>query len=256
MMDASRRPLAVIKVLWGAVVLPWHMRPEMARVLAAPALALVVFWSAHLFVLSDELSSLERWALLALHGLLLAWLAVHCHRLVLAPGMLSRGGARWTGTEWKYLSWSVAISLLGTGIMAFTTVVLGGGLAAMARAFGGDHPWWFTPILFGGALLSAYVFARCTMILPAVALGLPSSLTSAWRLSAGNGWRVAVVVGVLPFLLKYLDKQLFSMSESSLINSLLLPISALLVIFEVFALSLAYRELTSHATPAEEQSVG
>jgi len=247
--DGLPRPLAVGKVLWGAFVLPWHMRQDMARVLAAPVAALLVFWCVHIFAPTAGMPSAVKWALLAMQGMLLAWLAVHCHRLVLAPGSLRGKRAGWTGTEWKYLTWTLVMVVLAIVTAALISTVVVSVLAGASGPLGDDKPWWGYPLQMVAALSAAYVFGRSSLVLPAVALGRRSSLGLAWRLSKGNGWRMAAVASLLPYLLSRLDAWLYGLSESNATAGLLTPISALLTIIEVVALSLAYRELAEQAAP-------
>jgi len=91
--------------------------------------------------------------------------------------------------------------------------------------------------------LATYVVARLSLILPAVALDQKLTLSTVWDLSEGNGWRLAVVVGGLPWLLNYLQGLAFS--ETDMIPAILRSVVyCTLLIVEVAALSLSYKALT------------
>ena len=67
--------------------------------------------------------------------------------------------------------------------------------------------------------------------------------------SRRNGWRLAIVVGVLPWCLQQLTDLMYRNGASSMEFAILVVLAAALVIVEVVALSLSYWELTSPAPP-------
>ena len=101
-----------------------------------------------------------------------------------------------------------------------------------------DWLWFFasTPALF--------LSARICLVFPATAVGRKVDLQWAWNLSASNGWRLVLVVDLLPWLiaqiLGVLSRRNASMYETVILTLIGLIFSAV----EVAALSLSYRELT------------
>jgi hypothetical protein len=65
----------------------------------------------------------------------------------------------------------------------------------------------------------------------------------------GNSWRLAVVVGLLPWLLGALTSMLTREGASDVEWCLLQVIVSVTLVIEVVALSLAYRELTAPEPP-------
>lgn len=263
-MSREKHPsFSVGKVLFGALVLPWKLRRSLARVLAAPTLALLCMWYFYQFAPLEDLPQVAYWALAALQGLLLAWLAVPCHRQVLGFHAEDAYAAPrvWTGAEWKYLLWMAAVAALAL-VTGFAAGALAGGLFSSVLGFVASnlfdyadfHQHWLVAFLTSILPLVgfAYMTGRFALALPAVALGQPASLRKAWRQSQDNGWRMAMVVGLLPYLLKTLLNALFTISAAPLLWALAAPLQVVIAIVQVMALSLAYRELVVKRTPVSQ----
>jgi hypothetical protein len=83
------------------------------------------------------------------------------------------------------------------------------------------------------------------MVLPAAAIDRRPSVKWSWNLTRGNGWKLAVIVGVLPWVIKEALALLFR-EEATFIETLLLATAAVaLIAVEVAAVSLSYRELAA-----------
>ena len=97
--------------------------------------------------------------------------------------------------------------------------------------------------------LVTYVVARLSLILPGVALDQKLTLSAVWDLSEGNGWRVALVVGGLPWVLNHLQGLAFPTTNmlAIILSSVLY---CLLLVVEVAALSLSYKALTGRVIEA------
>lgn len=61
-----------------------------------------------------------------------------------------------------------------------------------------EHPAFFPGAFLLASIPFAYVVGRVSLLLPATAIDLHPSFSSAWDLSEGNGWRVAMLVGGIP----------------------------------------------------------
>lgn len=115
---------------------------------------------------------------------------------------------------------------------------------------------WLPWLLFWGPMIpGAYLLARVSLVLPMVAIGRAASLSSAWAISRHNGWRLAIVVGLLPAAFSAITGKLSQQNASMLERTLPAVISAVFVVIEVVALSLSYQALTRSPTetpPNEE----
>jgi hypothetical protein len=74
------------------------------------------------------------------------------------------------------------------------------------------------------------------------------SLKRAWELTRGNGLRMLVVTGALPWLVRYATWWLYSEEPTLGEVALVTAAGIVLIAYEIAALSLAYRELTSTET--------
>ena len=96
---------------------------------------------------------------------------------------------------------------------------------------------------FLASLPALYLVARLSLVFPATAIDRPASLRWAWRTSRGNGWRLVVVVTVLPWLVSHLVGLLYRDEATAAEVVLLTVTGTALFALEIAALSVAYREL-------------
>jgi hypothetical protein len=101
------------------------------------------------------------------------------------------------------------------------------------------------------SLVGFVILGRVSLVLPMVAVDKPFDILDAWLKSDGNAWRMAVLVGVLPWLLLTFTEMLHRDGFSRLEQALIVTVGALTVVVEVVALSFAYRELTTAPTAPE-----
>ncbi|QKT03791.1 hypothetical protein HUS23_08150 [Ectothiorhodospiraceae bacterium 2226] len=229
--------LALRRVLRATVAIPWRNRAAFVRVLAAPVVALVVMdlvveWAEHaLGGWRSVVLSVAWWALFVV-------IAVRTHRLVLAKDeeQMAKASLRWSWRETRFFGWLLVIY--------FQVALLGLLLAMLGLAI-----MWVVPsgpfqlMVVVAVLPAAYLLARLSLIFPAVALDRPVDFGWAWARSAGNGWRLVLVVAVLPLAFSVVA----TAANSALVAAVL---AAPLVVLEVVALSAAYRALVVETAPA------
>ena len=100
------------------------------------------------------------------------------------------------------------------------------------------------PFHDGTDVLQQLNFQKC----PMVAMDRAASLASAWALSRHNGWRLAIVVGLLPAAFSSITEKLSRQNASMLEQALLAVTSAVFIVIEVVALSLSYQTLLRSPT--------
>ena len=105
---------------------------------------------------------------------------------------------------------------------------------------------WTKVIEFVASIPALYLIARLSLVFPATAIDRPASLKWAWRTSRGNGWRLVVVITVLPWLLSHLVGLLYRDEATAAEIVVLTVLGTALFALEIAALSIAYRELTRH----------
>jgi len=165
-------------------------------------------------------------------------LTVACHRIfILGESSMARYGmVWWTLRETRFFLWMLGIGLVA-GVVALPAVMI-----VAPFLLENPSPWAYLA-LFGLSLPAIYIFSRLSLVLPAAATddGAPT-FAGAWDLSQGNGVRLTVAVGVLPFLLDGL-LGLLPPLDSLVFEVLFTFVWLYILIVEVAALSMSYREL-------------
>jgi hypothetical protein len=97
-----------------------------------------------------------------------------------------------------------------------------------------------------------FFFARLCLLFPAIAVDEEANLAQAWDRSRGNGWRLFVVICVLPLCVSQAIGYLYRDAATLIEYLLLTALGTVLIAVEVAALSLSYRQLVQQ--PISEQS--
>lgn len=240
-MDAT---LDVGKVVIGAFLIPWWNRKAFARALAIP-LALMVGLSLGSHYLLRNVPQLVGWLVLAVWSLLFCVFAVKCHRLVLLDTSKEARVVRphWSRRETRFLFSMVVVWLLALVIwFVFTTIALNVLGYWSAKIFEDSFRW----IAFIASVPSLYLFARLSLVFPATAVDRIVDLKWSWRVTRRNGWRLFIVVAVLPWILSHSVDLLGRQGATALEAVLLTVVGVILFAVEVAALSLSYRELAAN----------
>lgn len=181
----------------------------------ATPLALVgIFWLlwipedvSHIFAKdSNALGKIIALAMTAFLLLALVKAIVGCHRIYILGDTAkdSLSYFKGAGTELAFSLWwlLLVIAFAGVGI-GYSVVVTVPVTYFHAQLGYSSLPHWALNLLLGLPL--QYVFCRWSVLLPAVAVGVKDvSLSWAWRLSRGNGWRLTLLLVALPFVMKWL----------------------------------------------------
>lgn len=142
-------------------------------------------------------------------------------------------------------------------IIAITGIILSLVFFILSTLFRWDFAFW---IIAGvTVLVSAYCVARFAIVLPETAIGKETSLTRAWSLSKGNGWRMVLTVLVIPmcsmFLLPSLLIAVFLYLDVILPTFIIVLLSYLFTLFSLINLSLSCRFLLDFYEPEEVKAV-
>lgn len=233
--------LPVFKLVLGSLALPWYEKAKYSRALAIPTLLLVSVWALNV-MLKEEINSLSSWLLLPLYLAAFSIFAVTCHRLVLVSQGEHSSGLVFTKRELKFLAWLVAVY-----VIVYLT------LLAPLLMFS-YVPWTNSPdidfienVLFVvvsiARVFAIYVLGRLCLVFPATAIDQNRGLRWSWENTRHNGWRMAIIVGLYPWVISILI-WILSREEATLVENV---ITALLyyvgLAVTIFALSLTYREI-------------
>lgn len=204
------------------------------------------------------------WALLIPNAALFAWLAVRIHRTVLLDPEDSNqtNSSQMISLAYRYLT------ALATGaalkLLFFLLAITLFSLVSAAIA-------WFMPVTTTPPTLSPeadpdtqrlinfisvvgqapvlYLLARWSTLLPALALGREWAPRTAWRQTVGNGWRLVLVVFLLPWALSAAIDLAYASTGNAVLIALLVIARAVFLALGVIALSLSYRELPPWPEP-------
>jgi hypothetical protein len=236
--------LDVGKVVVGAFVVPWWNRKAFARALAVPLAATAALSLASQYF-SRDVPTFATWLLVALSVVVFCLFAVICHRLVLLdPTSEARSMTpRWSYRETRFFLLMIAVWFIGVAVLLIVSTVLMNVPDTWLNSLPGPgrrRSW----ISFVAVLPVLYVVARLSLIFPATAVDRRVNLLWSWRLTQNNGWRLFLVVAVLPWAVSQ-AVDLFHRSDATALETLALAlIGSATFAVEVAALSLSYRELT------------
>lgn len=246
--------LPVVKILWGMFAFPVMYPGAFLAAAGLPLLGLIAVsltWASGAFS-SDQPALL--WIVLVTNFVLFAWLAVRCHRMVLVQD--GTADTPIVGHVFRYLAALTTGTVLKNifvliMVMAFLTIVANMNDAGEPVAPTAD-PAVQRMIDYGRYVLqipALYLLARCSTLLPAIALGHDWNPGAAWRQTRGNGWRLVLVVFFLPWVFEAAVDQAYEVTWTAWIVGMLAAIRSVLLALGVIALSLSYRELPQWPSP-------
>lgn len=177
--------------------------------------------------------------------------AVGCHRgfLMSEEDIYNTKTFRWESREWKFLGWWLAISLLsGLMFMAYGLI-----LTPLAYLFDIQQSGIFVNIIQLITLLPVlYVISRWSLVLPATAVDdTEASLSEAWNLSDGQGWRLTVIIGVIPFIINN-ALEILPAYDSFIYGIIVAAVWLLIAVFQIGLLSLSYSFLKGNISSEDE----
>ena len=200
-----------------------------------------------LYVLIDHLPDVLTpitWALSGAQILLFAWIGVAIHKLVLLPksGQTTAHSLS-IGTTISYGAWSTLLSIcLIVGVM-LVGAAIGSILVKSLPQFGTSKALG-TWLLVAAGALATYIPARWSLVLPLIALGRNEGTTWSWRSTRGNGWRLALLVYVLPWTFHLTLAKQVGPSSPLLLQIATSTAFALGTLIEVALLSFTFKALS------------
>jgi len=246
----STTPLPLLHVAIEAAWRCWRLRRELLWVLVLPVASIVTL---NLWRSSRDTPWIMGVALMLADVVVLGFAAASCLRVILlGPRSVPRLGVNGRQMrEWICVALFFSLYLLSMVLLtAFTSIVrvpYAELLEAGANASKTPQILALLPVLF--------IICRLLLVLPARAVDTPITFRVAWRMSEGNGWRLVLLTGALPWFLhlaEYTVADLFaSDTDYTIIRSILY---VLLLPLEVALLSASYRYLCRAPQPATEHA--
>jgi len=242
--DAEIRPLPVGPILAEAFALPGQQRARLWRGIGVP-FALVIGAALVMALSGLHGHPRARLALAVLGFCCIAAMAVVIHRLVLLPPAQSPANAAGRGLQ-RLAKAAIAMLILWAMFAALSAGVALSLFSLLVTIKLPLPPPWLQAM---GAAAAVWVVARLYLVVPGLVLDQPNVLSTAWRISRGNGWRLAALTAVIPWLLVLYVQLMWPRGVNRVIFVLVVAMSVMLTIFVLFATSASYRELMSRAPP-------
>jgi hypothetical protein len=239
-------PLPILSVLNVALRETGSRWRTLLRVLMAPAL---LTSSVQFLIAELALDSSWRSPLVLLTSVIYVLFAVTCHRVVLlgVDSIPTRWGLYWSHRETRYLGWTIAIGLIVVvvSLPLFYIAYKFMSIELLTEVTNVSSTVW-NLVMFVFMFPSTYLLSRWSLVLPSTAIDRRPSLDSAWDLSHGNGWRLAILLGAPPLLLGTVFGELtmvIGMLDSAPMTFAINLVICLVGALEVTILSITYKWL-------------
>ncbi len=171
---------------------------------------------------------------------------VGCHRIFLLGDNVVEDASllNWTGNEIQYIGWWMFIGLGAALVSMPFMLILIPFMMSSIEGFS-KNQFVLIAVLSLGYAPIYYVVSRWSLVLPSSAIDIHGKdLTWSWGLSSGNGWRLTLLISLLPFVTDIIFSLLPSY-ESLLFNLLQGALWLVIGVVEVGLLSLSYKYLVS-----------
>lgn len=199
--------LSIRRIVCDTFLIPWRHKRAFITPLILPGLLMAVITLGWLLT-RGKMPEAASWLLFGVYWVSFGIFAVACHRLVLLGPSPTTLAVRLTLglREIRFIVWLALIGVI-YALVYFLSVLgilnsllLGETITgAHASKMGQAH---INAAQYVALVVATFVFARFSLILPAVALDQKVSLHWAWQRSEHNGWRLAVTIGVFPPVLE------------------------------------------------------
>lgn len=246
--------LPIVPIFMEALSFPYRHHRKLLKV----GFPLIITGGLHLVFVQSQVDAEGNMELSMLGILLAAALAlslliavVGCHRIFLMDDGDDKESSllNWTGNEIKYVGWWILIGICAALLaIPFWLIVM-----PFLMSFSGldvGNSYFLIVTVSIASIPIYYLVSRWSLVLPSSAIGIHGkSLTWSWELSSGNGWRLTLLIGILPFVSDILFDMLFSHDSLVLVmfqGALWLVIG----VIEIGLLSLSYKFLVSKEVSA------
>ena len=237
--------LPVVQILYEAV----DLCKQRYFYLLKFALPLIVVGGVALIISSVALDSEQVGPFIVSGGLVIALLfllalvlaVIGCHRTFLMSHeeAVQTPVLRWSGREMRFVGWWILVALCLLLISIPLSLITG-----LIISFQMSSAVAYTLVTLFVSLPVYYLFSRWALLFPATAIDKRDlSFSWAWNLSHGNGWRLTLLVALLPVMTNILFELL--PFYDSIIYFVFQGVLWLIVgAFEIALLSLSYSYLS------------
>jgi len=228
--------LPIKDILADAFIIPWRDKSRFINALSFPILTLVSAWAIWAFV--KPANPFINFGFYLLYLLAFCYFAITCHRLILLKDEAKHSYN--TIRVLHFFKWFVIIY----GISLILEMIV---LTIMMNIIKGFDPRNISDIRDFLYLPLMYIVGRFSLILPASALDLKSSLKWSWNATRNNGINILCIVGLFPWFMYILVSYIYRDEPSIIDQALIALVTYFVTAIGIFALSLTYRALQLNA---------
>ncbi|MCF6318795.1 MAG: hypothetical protein L3J83_05900 [Proteobacteria bacterium] len=166
---------------------------------------------------------------------------VGCHRVFLMndDDIGNTATIRLGVREWNFMAWWIKLGLIMAVLFIPTMLLI---IPFYVNIESEPNDWVFLVI----TIPMIYILSRLSLVFPATAVqNTNTSLAKTWKLSSGNGWRLTLLIGLIPFLTSFF-LELLPIADS-IYYYIVSSIAWLAVgLFELGLLSMSYAYLSGY----------
>jgi hypothetical protein len=228
----NEKRLPVLRIIKHAFSISWEKKLYLLRTLIVPYFLLISLGSIQPYM-GSKLRILTGFSTMILSSLVYAVFVVSCHRLILlGDSSIPRFGIIIPGKrEIRFWGWTIGLSILAAIILGVPMLII------FLLNF---IPKKIVIILF--SILGFYLFARWSLIFPAVAVDKRPYLQWPWIQSRGNGLRIFIIF-IIPSLPIYSMNYFIKNESFLLLNGAVLFLTFVFTVIGIILISLSYKEL-------------
>lgn len=234
------KQLVIKEVAFEAAWQYWGLRRELLSVMIIPIAAFIAIDVGSLAL--DMNGTVARYAHWACYIVVSALAAVSCHRvLLLGPVSVPKFGVGQLGMrELRFIATLLFLCLILSILNPFTDLALRS-ITGIGDSEGERRSLILTIVAW---LPGSYLFARLAFMLPSIAVDARVRLPEAWQLSSANGWRLTLLIVLMPWLMRLLEWAITGAISDDTARTI--AVSTLYGVFlplEIALLSVSYRHL-------------
>ena len=239
--------LPILNIIIEAFWFPWKYKLQFFSALALPMLLIVsitAIWSE----IKPETQVLN-WFLYIIYVFSFLFFAISCHRLILM-GANSKVSQSYVLVMKRIVAFSVfsfvIYILAGIPLAVIMTIAANilpdDYLVSSSHNLTADNFKWAKLVLM---LPFGYLLGRLSLVFPATAVDVTTSVKWSWHATKNNGIRMLVLIGGLPWVTTILLDLLWRENGTMFEYVSLSILGYLVVAVEIFILSLAFKEFYS-----------
>lgn len=236
--------LPILNIIIEAFWYPWKYKYQFFNALAFPVV-LVVSIAAVWSEIKPE-SHMINLFIYIIYFLSMSFFAISCHRFILmgADKKVSLDYATMMKMIIIFSVWAIIVYILA-GIPLAVIMTIAANITSDKNLISSSHNLtadnfnWVKLVLL---LPVGYLLGRFSLVFPATAVGVRTSVKWSWLATKNNGFRMLVLIGVLPWVTTILLDLLWRENGTMFEYVFLSILGYIVLAVEIFILSLAFKK--------------